>query len=227
MEEHKKEKKKLKKWEKIKKILLIFFLFFMFLFGILFSVFYFYKDTVKTIIVNQINKQLSTEIQVNNITLSFFQRFPNISLTLSEVIAKDAITSTNKGNLLKAENVYLQFSILDLLTRKYEIKKIEAKNGLINLVIYNDGSDNYHFWKSDTATSNESIAFNLKKVILTNIAIQYVNYSSTQHYSGIAKKVELKGQFKSTNYDLSVNGHFFINFLGLRKIKIIQCLILK
>lgn len=215
MEEHKKEKKKLKKWEKIKKILLIFFLFFMFLFGILFSVFYFYKDTVKTIIVNQINKQLSTEIQVNNITLSFFQRFPNISLTLSEVIAKDAITSTNKGNLLKAENVYLQFSILDLLTRKYEIKKIEAKNGLINLVIYNDGSDNYHFWKSDTATSNESIAFNLKKVILTNIAIQYVNYSSTQHYSGIAKKVELKGQFKSTNYDLSVNGHFFINFLNI------------
>ena len=77
MEEHKKEKKKLKKWEKIKKILLIFFLFFMFLFGALFSVFYFYKDTVKTIIVNQINKQLSTEIQVNNIKLSFFQRFPN------------------------------------------------------------------------------------------------------------------------------------------------------
>lgn len=206
---------KSKKWKYFKKIVLIFFIFFILLVVSSFIIFNFYKDSVKSLIVNQINKQLSTEIQVKNIELSFFQRFPNVSLTFSDVIAKDAIHSANKGNLLKAENVYLQFSILDLLTKKYKIKKIETKNGLLNLNIYNDGSDNYHFWKSDTTTSSESFAFDLQKVILNNMAIQYINYSSKQHYSGIAKKVELKGQFKSSNYDLSVTGNIFIHFLNI------------
>jgi hypothetical protein len=214
MDEIEKGKKKSKFWKYTKRILLSILIFLVLLIGSAFIIVYFYQDSIKKLIVDQVNKQLTTEIKVKEVELSLFQKFPLASLTFTDVTAKDAIVSKNKGNLLKAENVYLQFSIWDLFYKNYRIKKIETKNAFLNLIVYKDGTDNYHFWKTDS-TANESFSFDLQKVVLTNVNIRYKNFSCNQDYSGIAKDMVVKGKFKSSEYTMYVNGDLFVNYINV------------
>ena len=165
MDAVKKEKKKSKFWKYFRRIILSIFIFFFLLIASAFVILYCYQDSIKKLIVDQINKQLITDIQVKDVELSLFRRFPNVSLVFTDVTAKDAITSPNKGTLLKADNVFLQFNIWDLYYKNYRIRKIEIKNATVNLVVFKDGTDNYHFWKADTIASNKSFSFDLQKVI--------------------------------------------------------------
>ena len=149
-----KPKKKNKAWKIINRFLLAIAALFIVLIGTVLVIIYFYEDSIKKFIVDKINKQLNTEIQVKEIELSLFRKFPNVSLVFTDVTAKDAIKSENKGNLLTAKNIYLQFSIWDLFYENYRIHKIEAENGIINIITYLDGSVNYRFWKSDSTASD-------------------------------------------------------------------------
>jgi len=208
------KKKRLRYWKYVKKILLSIFIFFLLLIGSAVVIVYFYEDSIKKFFVDQINKQLTTEIKVKEVGLSLFQKFPNVSLTFTDVIARDAIASTNKGNLLKADNIYLQFNIWDLFDKNYRIKKIEVKNGLINLVVFMDGSDNYHFWKIDT-TSNESFSFDLQKLVFNNVVIRYKDFSANQDYSCIAEDIVIKGKFRNNQYTMYANGDLFVNYVNV------------
>lgn len=207
-------RKNLRYWKYIKRILLSIFIFFLLLIGSAVVIVYFYQDSIKKFIVDQINKQLTTEIQVKEVEISVFQKFPNISLTFTDVSAKDAIKSPNKGNLLKADYIYLQFSIWDLYSKNYRIRKIEVKNAFINLIVFKDGSDNYHFWKVDT-TSNESFSFDLQKLLFNNVAIRYKDFSANQDYSCIAKDIAIKGKFGSDQYTMYANGDLFVNYVNV------------
>ena len=199
------KKKSFKFWKYFKRILLSILIFFILLGGSGVAIVYFYQDSIKKFIVDQINKQLATEISVKKVDLSLFKKFPNVSLTFTDVTAKDAIISNNKGNLLKADNVYLQFNIWDLFDKNYRIRKIEIQNAFINLIVFKNGTDNYHFWKTDTI-ANDSFSFDLQKVVLDNVAIRYKNFSANQDYSGIAKEMVVKGKFKSNEYTMYING---------------------
>jgi hypothetical protein len=207
-------KRKLKVWKYIKRILLSILIFFLLLIGSAFIIVFFYQDSIKKYIVDQINKQLVTEIKVKEVELSLFQKFPYVSLTFTDVTAKDAIKSANKGELLRAENVFLEFNIWDLFYKNYRIRKIEVKNAFVNLMVYQDGSDNYHFWKVDTVP-NKSFSFDLQKVALDNVNIRYKNFYSNQDYSAIARDMLLKGKFASDHYTMYVNGDLFVNYLDV------------
>ncbi|HNW97596.1 MAG TPA: AsmA-like C-terminal region-containing protein [Bacteroidales bacterium] len=216
-----KPEKKNKAWRIIKKILLTIVILFLLLIGTAVTILYFYEDSIKKIIVDNINKQLNTEIQVKEIDLTLFKKFPNVSLVFTDVIAKDAIKSTNKGNLLKAKNVYLQFSFWDLWYKNYKIKKIEAENGIINIVTYKDGSVNYHFWKNDTTAKSESFSFDLQKVILKNMAIRYCDFKLNQNYMGATNNLVLSGKFSSDKFTMFANGNMLMNYVNISGIKFI------
>jgi hypothetical protein len=208
------QKRRLKVWKYIKRILLSILIFFLLLISSAIIIIYFNQDSIKKYIVDQINKQLATEIKVKEVELSLFQKFPYVSLTFTDVTAKDAIKSANKGELLKAENIYLQFNIWDLYNKNYRIRKIEVKNGFVNLMVYSDGSDNYHFWKKDTVP-NKSFSFDLQKLAFDNVTIRYKNFYSNQDYSAVAKNLLLKGKFGSDHYSMYVNGDLLINYINV------------
>lgn len=214
-------KKKKRFWKIIKRILLSLGILFFLMISTALIILYFYEDSIKEYIVGQINKQLTTEIEVKEIDLSLFRKFPNISLVFTDVTAKDAIESENKGKLLTAKNIYLQFSIWDLLYKNYRIRKIEAEDGLVNIVTYADGSVNYQFWKSDTTASDDSFSFDLQKVILKNMTIRYKDFANDQDYLGATNSMIIKGKFSNDKYTLYANGNLQVNYLNISGTKFI------
>ena len=189
------KKKKIGKfWKYLIRIFLSILIFFVVLIGTATLIIYFSQEKIKKFIVSEINKELKTEIKVKDVDLSLFHKFPFVSLTFTDVTAKDAITSTNKGDLLIAEHVYLQFNIWDLFTKDYKIKRIDIKNATLTLLVYKDSTDNYHFWKADTTKSNDKFSFDLQKVVLDNVNLRYINFAADQDYSALAKDMVVKGK---------------------------------
>jgi hypothetical protein len=193
---------------------------------------YFYEDAVKSIIISQLNQRLNCRIEVKDIEFSVFSKFPYASVHFIDATVYDAPPDTltevkkekkinHKHNLpaefqdsilLKAKDVYLQMSLLDLLFSKYRIKRIEVDDGKLSLKVFKNGTDNYHFLKPSTdTTSSEDFKFDLQKVILKNVAASYVNLRAKQNYKMIAKELILKGAFSEKEYDLDINGDVYVH----------------
>jgi len=183
---------------------------------------FFYEDTVKRIIITELNKRLNTEIVVqdveNDIQFSIFRKFPYASVSFSNVKVMDAIkTQKPKGILLEASSLSLQFSILDILFGRYKIKKIEAEEGNVSIKIYKNRSDNYHFWKPSADTSASDFALDLQKIALDDMGLSYVDYGRKQDYKVFARDVILKGKFSDTEYTLNIDGRVFVYLIKLEQ----------
>ncbi|MFH0894637.1 MAG: AsmA-like C-terminal region-containing protein [Bacteroidota bacterium] len=214
--------------KRFKKILKIFFIT---LFSVIaltiaacFVLVYFYEDKIKDYAKAELNKQLNSEVEVKDIELTIFSTFPYASIKFSGVIAKDATTAKNKGELLKAENVYLLFNVWNLFDETVSIKKIIVEDGSANIVVFRDGTDNYHFWKecTDTASSESSMEFDLQKVVLNNMNIHYRNRPEEQNFSVLAKYILFKGNFRDSFYKLKVDGETHVNYLKFGKVNFIN-----
>ena len=181
---------------------------------------YFYGDEVKQYVVQEINKQLDTEVSVKNIDFSVLKKFPYASLEFSDVIAKEAVIRIGpKDTLFYAGKIFLQFNIVDIFKKKYHIKKIEINNAYAMPVIDEKGNDNYHFWKaSEDDTSGNAFSFALERVLLKNIKVVYSNEASGQNISFDINKTVLNGNFSNDKYDMSFNSDLFVNHLLFEKI---------
>lgn len=183
---------------------------------------YYYEDTVKHIIISELNKRLNTEIVVqdveNDIQFSVFKKFPYASVSFHNVKVLDAIkTKKEKGNLLEASSVSLQFSIWDILFGKYRIKKVEVEEGNVNIKIYKDRSDNFHFWKPSSDTTQSDFSLDLQKILLDNVGVSYVDYGLQQDFKVFAKDIILKGKFSDKDYTLNIDGNLFVYLIKLKE----------
>ena len=195
----------------IAKITAIVVLTFLFL-GVIISAFY--GNEVKKMMLDQLNKNLATEIKVNEFNFSVLRHFPYASFDMKQVVAKEVTDNKDKDTLLYTEHLSLLFNMMGLFRNDFTIRKIVLKNGKVNIRIDEEGNSNYHFWKSSSDSASSGI--DLQKIVLDNVVISYIDQSNKQDYLLKAKSGELSGKFASdvftlkTKADLSVY-HFMVD----------------
>ncbi|MCK5823236.1 MAG: hypothetical protein KAG95_04475 [Bacteroidales bacterium] len=175
---------------------------------------YFFEDEVNQLFVKQIDKHLTTKIDIKKIHFSVLKNFPNASVEFSEVVAfstqrlnKKDFKNRTADTLFVAENFLFEFNIVDIINKKFNIHKIHIKNGEIFLAVDNKGNDNYHFFKSNK-TNNESFNLKLKQIRLSNIKFIYKNLLTQTQFQAQTNKLSLQGNFSSDNYRLFTKGNF-------------------
>ncbi len=176
---------------------------------------YYYEDTVKGIIINELNARLNTEIVVQDVNrdiqFSIFKKFPYASVSFSNVVILDAIKDKkNKKNLLEAKTVYLQMSIWDLIFGKFRIQKIEVSDAVALIKTYKDRSDNYHFWKPSTDTTKTNFSLDLQKVWLNHVRVAYIDYGRRQNFTVVAKDVLFTGNFSDESFLMHIDGDMYV-----------------
>jgi|1_EtaG_2_1085319.scaffolds.fasta_scaffold03396_4 hypothetical protein len=171
----------------------------------------FYEKEIKKYIVEAINEQVNVPINVKDLDFSVLKKFPYASVEFKEV----EIASTNhKSPLLKAKSVYFQFNIIDLLNKKYVLKKISIENGSTLIFIDQQGKDNFHFWKTNPESSKQPIAFELSDVQFKNMDLNYLNNYKQQDMGLVVTKMNFSGNFNENNYHLETNIALHINQLN-------------
>lgn len=176
---------------------------------------WYYEDTVKHIIIDELNKRLNTEIVVENverdIAFSVFRDFPYASVTFYNVAIMDAVSPPKKkGKLLQAQSVSLQFNLWDIIFGRYVIKKIAINEARIKIKRYKDRTDNYHFWKPSADSADTQFSLGLQKVLLRRVSIQYVDYRLKHDFKVFAGDVVFRGKFSDDDFRMNIDGDMYV-----------------
>ena len=88
----------------------------------------FYGNDLKAFVMEQINERLDSKVDVDEISVRVFHKFPNTSIQLQNVTVwstHNFSTSDFDGpgadTLLSAKNINVSFNLLSLIRKKYNI----------------------------------------------------------------------------------------------------------
>lgn len=129
----------------VKKILKGLGIFILLLIIALISIPYLFKDKIKEMIVESINKNVDATVAFEDVDLSLFKSFPQANVTV------DKLSIINKApfagdTLLYLGQVNMKMSVKELWKDKSEgmnVESIATKDGLVNIVFNKDGIGNF------------------------------------------------------------------------------------
>ncbi len=166
---------------------------------------YIYEQEVKQFAISKINERTKSKIKVEKIELSFLKRFPMAALQFHNVEVMEVVKAGQPGILLKADDLYLKFNIIDLIQNKLVIKDVEIDKAILNLVVFEDGSDNFHVFKP-TEKKESNTLLELLQVSLNNSSVRYHNYASKQDLELDIDDISMSGNFSEEKFEINLGG---------------------
>jgi AsmA protein len=99
------------------------------------------------------NSSINGHISFSGTSLSFFKRFPALTLTLYDVKLRGS-TPFEKDTLMAAKELSLGIDLSSLLKSKININKIYLANAFINIQVDKEGRANYNIYKPKAQQTN-------------------------------------------------------------------------
>ncbi|HVW62997.1 MAG TPA: AsmA family protein, partial [Puia sp.] len=169
--------------------------------------------------VKELNKQLSGRLVVDGSEISAFQNFPYISIGLKNVKLYPTKLASDKP-IYEAERMFTGFSLSDILRQQYHVKVIALKNGHLDLVQDTAGKLNIveasRMTRDTTATADTAASAGLdlaiRKIILRNITISYLDKSSGQHVVTHIDKIRSSLQNDSLRVVADMQGGMLVDY---------------
>jgi hypothetical protein len=194
---------------------------------ILFSASILLQDKVADIILKSINKDISTKLDVGSFKLSFLKKFPKASLELKDVFVhssgnfnSSAFRGINTDTLLAAKFVSVDFKITDILNGIYNIERLSARTGEINLFTDTTGFVNYDISNKNQNSHDNVFTIDLERIILTDIKTNYNNLATRLIIVGLIKEGKLKSRISGDDIDFTAGSEIQINSFQLYNTKI-------
>jgi len=175
---------------------------------------YIYRDNIKDVFIQNLNRGLKTELYIDEIGVNVFRSFPFISLTLKNVTAIETENVPVRDTLLFAQRIDFQMSILDLLRRNYSVRQIELTRANLDMKVFPDGSNNFTFWQVPEG-GGEDFSFELQRVIFQEVQFEFTEYGQRHFVGLVINRAELQGNFSQDSYIMKLRGDLLLNELIL------------
>jgi hypothetical protein len=111
----------------------------------------------KPAIINKVKeafaKNVNGQLQIGNMDVSLWARFPNITVTLDNITIADSL---NHSPLLKAQSISCSISPFQLAASKPTLEKLKVIHGALHLFIDSAGFDNSYILSPKKAPSSNS-----------------------------------------------------------------------
>lgn len=178
------------------------------------SVFLF-KDKIIRNFIEAANKNLNTPVKIGEIDVSVFQKFPHLSIVLTDVSVEDSHPGIYP--LLTADKIAFQLNPIEVYRGHYNIKGLEVENSETNLKINKDGVNNYTIFKENKSaeSAGEAVGFELKNVLLKNALVRYVDQKNEEDLIFSSEKLSASIQSSGEMYSIEADGE-----LTTKKIKV-------
>jgi hypothetical protein len=159
----------------------------------------FYEKTTIRFMKKYLDEHLLTELSMGEIQFRVLKGFPNATVEISDVVllsGKNFSSRDFQGSfsdtLLQAKSVLLQFDLLKLFEKKFELKKIDVSHGKTNILFDKKNNHNLNVWKS-ADSSGQKHAVNLRSIGFNELAVRFVSLSSQVDIASQAGKVAFRG----------------------------------
>lgn len=180
------------------------------------------QDKVAAVILRSLNHNISTKLHIGGFRLSFLSKFPHASLELRDVFVNSspgfnsaAFGKIKTDTLLAAKNVSVEFKLTDILRGNYDIKRIRAKTGKVNLFTDTEGMVNYEITVKNEKSESRDFTINLENIYLSDIKSYYNNLSTKLIIYGTINRGTLKSRIHRENISFSAGGKIRIDSLRL------------
>jgi hypothetical protein len=183
--------------------------------SIAFALVYTYQEKIINLFVAEANKHIKTKVEVGQIALSLFDKFPHVAVSLDQVNVLEGLPES-KESLARADKLYFTFSLLDVLRGQYSVKQFYMDKGEVYIKVLPDGSKNYHILNTDTtSTDGEEFSFDLEQISLSDVAVHYFDQQLKQTYEVNAHKMEAALTVSSETIAIEASGNTTIPSLKI------------
>ena len=134
-----------------------------------FIITYFFSNKVEKTVINKIQEQMTSDLQLRDVAFSLYENFPFASVKITDLLAFEKEGFDN-DTLYYAKNTYIELSIIDIILGTVDIKKVVVDNGVINIKYNNDNNPNFAIFKTKEKSENKLILSNL---LLINTDISF------------------------------------------------------
>lgn len=197
----------------MKKPILIALAIFLFLLASLVALPFIFKDKIAERIDREIANSINARVyfDFNNISLSVFKRFPNISATIKEfgIIGNPPFQN---DTLVHMNLMQVDFNLKSILFEDYPtITGVHVDGGSVYIKVLEDGTANYDItYPTDESTPESNFKLSVDLIEVKDLDLIYDD-RSLQFFMALGKiKAEGKGDFTLDVYDLPVKMEAFI-----------------
>jgi len=173
----------------------------------------FFNKQISRQVLDELGKNLKTELQVGDTQLSLLKGFPNASVILTDVRLKDAFGEY----LLAAREISFRFKLTSLFADRIEIKDMHISGGGIRIRITERGQANYEIFKDSADDANSSLRIALENAELKNLLLSFHNARTKQIAEINLRTAGFAGNFSAEKFDLSSQADFTVARLQLDK----------
>ncbi len=207
-------------WKYTKKILIWTFssvVFLVVLISVLLSI---YRDDIIDYAVHEINKNLKSPVEVEEIDLTFWSTFPNLSIDFNGVFIRDALPQATKvDTLLAADQVRLMFNPIDVWNEKYNVKQFQLTNANVYLKVNDKSEINYDILKpSEEKGDNAHFNVKLERIELKNVQFGYSNSLSSQAYRSRIYRAHITGNLSDKAFVMHTESELLLQEIRNGKI---------
>lgn len=182
-----------------------------------------FKDDIKSYALEEANNYLNKRVHIGYIDVGIWKTFPNMTLSFEDVLVYSRFdTIQTIDTALYAKQIDLRFNVMNFIRGEYNVRRIDAKDVLLNLVTLEDGKINYDFLKEKEDETVTPFEFNLEKINFVNADIAYHDKSIKQYYHGFFQELELKGQFTEKQFLLDAVAKFDIKEIRNQSLVLIE-----
>lgn len=208
---------------KIRKFLLWLTLVLTFIFGAVSLFLYFNQDKLIQKLITEANKRLAVPIEVKNISINWYQDFPNIAVICEKVRIQEAV-SGSKESLAELQQLSFSFDISSLIKGNYTLDKVKLKDGAVTIRNTIDGQRNYLILKKseDSNSAKRTINFKLDEIDIKGVDINYLDEKLDQNYYLYGNELKAKLVKKNENYLITVEGEIKTKALNIQTLTYFQ-----
>ncbi|HVW15170.1 MAG TPA: AsmA-like C-terminal region-containing protein [Mucilaginibacter sp.] len=112
-----------------------------------------FPKTITEKIKQVMNQKINGQVNFSSTSLSFFKRFPELTLTLEDFSLKGS-APFDQDTLVAAKDISFAVDLTSLLGSKINISKVYLNNAFINIEVDSAGHPNYNVYRSQPANPN-------------------------------------------------------------------------
>jgi len=182
---------------------------------------FFNKDFIKNQTINALNAQLDARVEVNGaIDLIFFANFPEVNLSFDNVVIEDKLRVND--TVASIGNLSLTLNPWSILKKDYTIEGIIAKDGFLRLFIDEKGFNNFNILKPSAEENTSPTILKLKKIVLSNLTIEYEDLQNNTHIQVYSKSSTIVGSFYEEDFDLIIDTKLLSQRISINEANLLQ-----
>lgn len=174
-----------------------------------------YGPELKARAVKEVNAYLAVPIEINEISLSIWAHFPRIALQLKGVESREEMVYESQPRSIIAKEIALIFHPIELLQKKYRLRSIDLAEGELNLIVFWNGNDNYHFFKPDAQGGDGNIDLSFDAIRIRNFTLVYRDLQSDQKHQFFLESALVRGTLEGDIFSAKAEAEIQIQEISI------------